>query len=84
MEQFKSITAIFVVILFIYTLILANLYGTMKDYENQATALKMENKYLERLPEWMISPYSSCLNETDTMSALRNCVANKILVKEEL
>lgn len=84
MRETKTITAIFAIILFLYTLILTNLYSAMKDYENQITALKMENKYLERLPEWMISSYSSCLNETDTMNELRTCVANKILVKEEL
>lgn len=84
MRELKTITAIFTVIIVIYTLVVANLYEEMKDYENQVTALKMENRYLERLPEWMISSYSHCLNETDTMSTLRSCTANKILTTEEL
>ena len=57
MREFKTITAIFTVIIVIYTLVLANLYGTMKDYGNQVTALNMQNKHLERLPEWMVSSY---------------------------
>ena len=84
MREFKTITGIFTVIIVIYTLVLANLYGTMKDYENQVTALNMQNKYLERLPEWMVSSYIHCLNETDTMTSLRSCTANKILGTEEL
>lgn len=84
MREFKTITAMFTVIIVIYTLVLANLYGGMKDYENKVTALNMQNKYLERLPEWMISSYMHCLKETDTMTSLRNCTANKILGKEEL
>lgn len=46
-------------------------------------SLKMENRYLQSLPQWLTQDYAECLRETDTASELRVCTANKIMRGQE-
>lgn len=82
-SKFRALISVLLILLIATTIALGHTLCSLQSNKVEIDSLKIENHYLQSLPQWLTQDYAECLGETDTASELRVCTANKIIRGQE-
>ena len=82
-SKFRALISALLILLTTTTITLGHTLCSLQSNKVEIDSLKMENYYLQSLPQWLTQDYAECLRETNTASELRVCIANKIMRGQE-